>query len=172
MEEDIKILEEFKKNGYSILFMKYQDRNITNSHIERALENLLTRYKKLEQENNNFKEASIINDSLYKEVCNKNKELEEENNQYKKYAVMMTTEGLIINGVKFSFEDYIPKSLIKEKIEELKKQYEDYSSKWEKSGRDKAHPFYRYLVRIEAEIDILQELLRRRGEIRCVSIAI
>lgn len=54
----------------------------------------------------------------------------------------------------------IPKSKVKEKIEELEKQYEDYSSKWEKSGRDKAHPFYRYLVRIEAEIDILQELLR------------
>ena len=77
MEEDIKILEEFKKNGYSMLFMKYEDRNITNSHIERALENLLTRYKQLEQENNNFKEASIINDRLYQEVCNKNKELEE-----------------------------------------------------------------------------------------------
>lgn len=45
MEEDIKILEEFKKNGYSMLYMKYGDRHTTNLKLERALENLLTRYK-------------------------------------------------------------------------------------------------------------------------------
>lgn len=53
----------------------------------------------------------------------------------------------------------IPKQYIQEKIEKLKKQYEYYEKRWESAGRDKKHPFYKYLIRIEAEIDILEELL-------------
>ena len=51
LEEDIKILEEFKKNGYSMLIMKYGDRYKAYVRLERAIENLLTRYKQLEEEN-------------------------------------------------------------------------------------------------------------------------
>ncbi len=51
MEEDIEILEEFKKNGYSMLYMKYGDRNTTNLKLERALGNLIAGYKQLEEEN-------------------------------------------------------------------------------------------------------------------------
>lgn len=65
--EDIKILEEME-------FWEGCETTIDGKWCK-AFENLLTKYKQLEQENNNFKEASIINDSLYKEVCNKNKEL-------------------------------------------------------------------------------------------------
>lgn len=59
--EDIEILEEFKKNGYSMLYMKYGDRNTTNLKLERALENLLTRYKELEEENKNMREEYLVN---------------------------------------------------------------------------------------------------------------
>lgn len=90
---------------------------IIKSEEQKAIENIL-------KENENLKQASIINDSLYKEVCNKNKELEAQNNIYKKYAVMTTKEGIIIAGVKFSFEDYIPKALIKEIRD--KAEFEDY----------------------------------------------
>ena len=51
IEEDIKILEEFKKNGYYMLLMKYGDRHKTNLKVEGALENLLTRCKQLEELN-------------------------------------------------------------------------------------------------------------------------
>lgn len=85
MEEDIKIIEELIENERGELLNCWD----YGEEAKRALENLLTRYK----------------------------QLEEENKHYKKYAVMMTTEGLLINGVKFSFNDYIQKSKIKEIIE-------------------------------------------------------
>lgn len=42
-EEAIKLLEEFKKNGYSMLYIKYGDRNKANLKIEKAIE-ALTNY--------------------------------------------------------------------------------------------------------------------------------
>lgn len=52
--------------------------------------------------------------------------------------------------------DSIPKSKIKDKIAELQNQMREYDKKW---NRNKQHPFYRYLIRIGAEIDILEEIL-------------
>ena len=69
MEEDIKILESIKRTSLNGSFDKQTERL-------KALENLLTRYKQLEQENRNFKEAIFINKREYQNVCNKNKELE------------------------------------------------------------------------------------------------
>lgn len=43
IEEAIKLLEEFKKNGYSMLYIKYGDRNKANLKIEKAIE-ALTNY--------------------------------------------------------------------------------------------------------------------------------
>lgn len=56
MEEDIKILEEFKTKGYSMLLMKYGDRNTTNFKLEQALEHLIKAYKELEEKNRKLKE--------------------------------------------------------------------------------------------------------------------
>lgn len=65
--------------------------------------------KQLEEENNNLKTAALKNDDYYKEVCNKNKELE---NNCKKYVVRDRLSEYV--------ENTILKSLVKEKIEELK----------------------------------------------------
>lgn len=87
MEEDIKILEEFKKNGYSMLIMKYGDRYKAYVRLERALENLLTGYKQLEEENKKMAEEYLVNNpgmvkylndnyifkSKVKEILNKEK---------------------------------------------------------------------------------------------------
>lgn len=54
---------------------------------------------------------------------------------------------------------FINKQVIRDKIEELKEQFKDYEERWSKTSRDKRHPFYKYLIRIESEIDILNELL-------------
>lgn len=48
MEENIKILEEFKTKGYALLLMEYGDRNKTNLKIEIAIENLIKGYRELQ----------------------------------------------------------------------------------------------------------------------------
>ena len=50
-EEDMKILEEFKTNGYSILLMKYGDRIKTNFKLGKAIEHILSDYKRVLKEN-------------------------------------------------------------------------------------------------------------------------
>ena len=56
IEEDIKILEEFKTNGYTILLMKYGDRIKTNFKLEKAIEHILSDYKRVLKENEELKE--------------------------------------------------------------------------------------------------------------------
>ena len=87
MEEDIKILEENLKNGTIYV-------NCGNS-IDKALENLLTRYKQLEEENKSKQKAY---DNCY---C-----------EYKHYKQF----------------DSIPKSKVKEKIEELDNKRRKFTS--------------------------------------------
>ena len=89
MEENIKILEGYLDRNTQ-LFEDYGENAIIQDKEIQALENLIKGYR----------------------------ELEKENEHYKKYSVMMSTEGLLINGVKFSFNEFIPVSKVKEKIEE------------------------------------------------------
>ena len=78
-------------------------------------------------------------------------DLEKENKHYKKYAVIMSTEGLLINGVKFSFNDYISKQNIRDKIEEIE----------EKSKKYQGMQGLRYseIALDAARIQVLKELL-------------
>ena len=74
IEEAIKLLEEFKKNGYSALYIKYGgDRNKTNSRIETALENLLNNYKKTKQELESVKEIYYTQSEIDKHFIPKAK---------------------------------------------------------------------------------------------------
>ena len=50
------ILEEFKTNGYSILLMKYGDRIKTNFKLAKAIDNILSNYKRVLKENEILKE--------------------------------------------------------------------------------------------------------------------
>ena len=72
---------------------------------------------------------------LFDKYIKRNKQLEEESKHYKKYAVMMTTEGLIINGVKFAIDDYIPKSKIEEQINWLDNDIKNTKHKLEEGKR-------------------------------------
>ena len=51
IEEDMKILEEFKTHGYAMLLIKNEDRNKTNLKIEQAIEHILSDYKRVLKEN-------------------------------------------------------------------------------------------------------------------------
>ena len=95
IEEDIKILEEFKTNGYPILLMKYGDRIKTNFKLGKAIEHILSDYKRVLKENEELEEI--------------NNELEAEKNE----AIR-----------RYNFET-IPIKKVKDKIEELNKQLEE-----------------------------------------------
>lgn len=79
MEEDIKILEEFCKNGgYKSNGLPVAFIEIPYTILKRAIENLIQRFKVLKAE---YKREQYRNELLE----NKNKELEEENKELKKY---------------------------------------------------------------------------------------
>lgn len=125
MEEDIKILEEF----LDLARTRDYKGNLTGSFDEfeleveekeyKAIENLLTRYKQLEEENKSKQKAY---DDCY---C-----------EYKHYKQF----------------DSIPKSKVKDKIEELNKAYED--SKDENGESEYYYPDY--------TIRVLEGLLEKR----------
>ena len=48
IEEDMKILEEFKTHGYAMLLIKYEDRNKTNLKLDQAIETVLSELEKKE----------------------------------------------------------------------------------------------------------------------------
>ena len=104
IEEDIKILEEFKTNGYSILLMKYGDRIKTNFKLAKAIEHILSEYKKVLKEN----------EVLLKE----NKEFQKEIDQMKSLDIYKLVED-------WETGQFIPVQKVKDKIEELKKKVEE-----------------------------------------------
>ena len=128
---DRKMLEEFM--NLSFLYGKISFTKTQLYEYQKAVANLL-------KENENLKQASIINDRLYQEVCNKNKELEK---NCKKCVVRDRLNEYV--------ENTIPKSLIKEKIEEIKEKDKKYKT-YTKDGRENF--ITEYLA-----IPILQELL-------------
>lgn len=96
IEEDMKILEEFKTHGYAMLLIKYEDRNKTNLKLDQAIEHILSDYKRVLKENEELEEI--------------NNELEAEKNE----AIR-----------RYNFET-IPKQKVKDKIEELDKKVKNY----------------------------------------------
>lgn len=95
-----------------------------------------------------------------KTVLNELERLQKENEslvkQYEWQGAILVNEYMPLKDIKQLF---IPKQVVRNKIEEVNKEYKKYTEKWEKSGMNKEHPFYRYIVRLEAQIDILEELL-------------
>lgn len=80
---------------------------------QKAISNIL-------KENENFKEASIINDRLYKDVCNKNKQLEELVEYLRRSCDRK--EDSMLDAIHEN--NCVPKSLIKEIRD--KAEFEDY----------------------------------------------
>ena len=113
MEEDIKILEEF----LDLARTRDYKGNLTGSFDEfeleveekeyKAIENLLTRYKQLEEENKELKHITNNYNAYQQKSDNPNS------------TIIIADEKWFING--YFKENFIPKSKVKEKIEELKK---------------------------------------------------
>lgn len=153
-----------------------------------GIETVLNELERLQKENALNSEKTVHtclhcgNDTpLYCEKCqqeliSKNAELQSDNyeikNTYRRTAQHLNNIGKTeladymlaqINDVPVwcvgDDKNFIPKQVVRNKIEEVNKEYKKYTEKWEKLGMNKEHPFYRYIVRLEAQIDILEELL-------------
>ena len=110
-----------------------------------------------------LKEASKDKEALEK-LLKDYKKLEEENNNYKKYAVIMSTDGLLINGVKFSFNDYIPTSVIQNKIDEIQEQYEETLKTADFKEIEIMNKTNFRGITLEGQRTILKELLEERNK--------
>ena len=139
IEEDIKILEEFKTNGYSILLMKYGDRIKTNFKLAKAIEHILSDYKRLLKENEELKGTLRDTQNSWFEDTKKMEKLKKDFNEANNIAIKNMTE-------------YVSKAEIKDKIEDLK-------MSGGSDGKDNIENTVRELV-----IEVLQELLEESEE--------
>ena len=121
------------------------DYSIDNVDKE-AIEELLKAYKELKEiEESHRKENGELREKV-KQLEEENKTLNERNQYLVKYRAKLEKELYESN------ENYIPVSLVKEKIEELNKAYED--SKDENGESEYYYPDY--------TIRVLEELLEKR----------
>lgn len=115
MEEDIKILESYLDRNTQ-LFEDYGDTAIIQDKEIQAIENLIKGYRELEEKLDNSRKAN--------ELLNKtNNELRLE---------IRTTYSKVVNDIisKFNLgDDYIPKSKVQEKLEELDKKIKKIENK-------------------------------------------
>ena len=116
LEEDIKILETFKKRVeyVRILCFGLSDEEVEEigkegylQKVKQAIENLINRNKELEEENIHWKGKYHL-----------------ENRKYIKLH-MEKIDAPIIEATEEMLKQYIPKLKVKEKIEELKEEYKD-----------------------------------------------
>ena len=131
MEEDIKILEEFIE-AYKIA------EEVLDGDVIQSIEHLIKRYKQLEEENKELKHITQNYNAYQQKSDNPNS------------TIIIADEKWFING--YFKENFIPKSKVKEKIEEIEKL------------KDVPHeldfkPYYRVKDLRNIEIGILQQLL-------------
>lgn len=158
MKEDIEILKAFRNYNK---FYKEENGKLTitidldlKTDLDKALENLLTRYKDIKRINSDLQGEQ---EQLY----NKIDKLEEENKTLKK----VKSDELIINNpwlFEYLNELYIFKGRVKEKIEEYEKQYKEIEAKYTEEQLDNydvGEDDYIKMQEIQATKKALQELL-------------
>ena len=139
IEEDIKRIAKLITTKFN------NDYSIDNVDKE-AIEELLKAYKELKEiEESHRKENGELREKV-KQLEEENKTLNERNQYLVKYRAKLEKELYESN------ENYIPVSLVEEKIEELNKAYED--SKDENGESEYYYPDY--------TIRVLEELLEKR----------
>lgn len=141
MEEDIKILEELLKAS------KENDMYEGNKYFK-SLEYFIKEYQNLKEiEESHRKENGELREKV-KQLEEENKTLNERNQYLVKYRAKLEKELYESN------ENYIPVSLVEEKIEELNKLITEAQK--ELGSASKEYTIYVY------QKDILQELLEKR----------
>ena len=147
IEEDMKILEEFKTHGYAMLLIKYEDRNKTNLKIEQAIEHILSDYKRVLKENEELLEVKVS-----ASANNRILELEKENEELKNQeATARRINELLVQR----YSNSIPVQIVKDKIEKIKQEKKKYGNCLIEMYEDEL---------VNRDIKILQELIEEREE--------
>mgnify|MGYP003291835452 CR=1 FL=1 len=166
-DEDIKLLEEMKANCIKALMKGaiYTDEKAERK--ARAIENILNRLKELEEKKTclhcGSKEAAYC-EECYQELIATNAKLQKENRELEEIKNSKLDEYLHNNLwiCKDLAENYIPKSKIKEKIEELNKKYKEIESNYteeELDNGDEGWDDYIEMQKIQMADNILYELM-------------
>lgn len=151
MEEDIKILEELLKAS------KENDMYEGNKYFK-SLEYFIKEYQDLKEiEESHRKENGELREKV-KQLEEENKTLNERNQYLVKYRAKLEKELYESN------ENYIPVSLVEEKIEELNKEEQELQNSISDEEREEysdANISFE-LMDIEIRRSVLQELLEKR----------
>lgn len=138
IEEDIKILEEFKTNGYSILLMKYGDRIKTNFKLAKAIENILSAYKRVLKENERYKKSD------YETICLENNELRE-----------------ITDRIQSEYNDLLKDNFkLKNELETKRKEYQETYEKLKIKNnaiKRESEAYAEYIIRLDNELNLEKE---------------
>ncbi len=150
MEEDIKILEEMIED----LEYKHKTFGLSDKYYK-TLERFLKRYKELEEENKELLEVRV-SASAHTRII----ELEEENKNQKEALNQANKKILAQKGQLkvFNEKQFIPISVIQNKIDELKKHIIDSRSVIETITGEKSN----FEILTEIKMSALQELLEER----------
>lgn len=148
MGEDIKILEDtLQKYCYKNCKGEIDD-SCKECKRLKAIENLLTRYKQLEEENKQLKEYIVKAPNLDEMTAVQYTKIQEEAYIMGRAKEQQRAKEIIHN-------DYIPKSKVKEKIEELENESYQISLKSEVA-------FDSGIMKNNLRIKVLQELLEEK----------
>ena len=145
MEEDIKILEIFLKN------MK-KDKTYSSKGFYKHLENLLKRYKELEEKETE-KFLKVLEDNSKTTLVKEVMELRKENEQYKKQFEDIKCNILVPS---ITEKNFIPISVIQNKING----YLEYDEKYKTCTKDGRRNYTLEYFKAKA----LQELLEERNK--------
>lgn len=97
-------------------FMELEKLKKENTELRKGQHSLMQSRKKLKDRYYKLQRDFRYIEHEHDRLDKRNNELLEENKELKKYTIIQDTDKLIINGVKFNFEDYIQKSIIQDKI--------------------------------------------------------
>lgn len=105
IEEDMKILEEFKTHGYAMLLIKYEDRNKTNLKIEQVIEHVLSDYKRVLKENEHKTEKIENQKSELAILNNKQKDFNKLQNTLNSYRGQFRRQEKEIKRLKSKLDE-------------------------------------------------------------------
>ena len=149
IEEDIKRIAKLITTKFN------NDYSIDNVDKE-AIEELLKAYKELKEiEESHRKENGELREKV-KQLEEENKTLNERNQYLVKYRAKLEKELYESN------ENYIPVSLVKEKIEEIQKEYEETLKTANFKEIKKMNNINFRGITLEGQRSILRELLEKR----------
>ena len=169
MEEDIKIVKEKIEIIENLCTDDCINKSTVIEPLKYALENLLKRYKELEEENKSSKETINILTNKLEKVVDENeelkKQLEEKDMQHEleligKEEYTKASMGEIIEHYYTANEDCIPISVIQNKKSEIEKQLQEY----EESDMEQDDDYFFDVNAFKVEIAVLEELLEERNK--------